>query len=323
MRFRFLFLLLPVLVLSCGKEPSPVRLDFVGTSRFTSSSRTVGPGDTLSTRAYAEARDQKDARLTRLRITVFDEPTRLPIAYPTPISAFNPASVPTDPPLVYLDSVLAERPGGPSGVSKFLFQHTFSARTTSGTQRWEYTVSDRDGQTATRAYRLTVRRSDSLQAVHSYNVVLRPTAPGAGARVFLGLQSGLLLPRFSVNSLPANQALVDVAFVRSGTGVVLASLTSPAVVLPASRWPARRATQLRRTSLSNTAFGATTTPASLASAFASGQRFDADELATSPLAAENVVAFETSEGKFGLLRVASLTTVGGQPVLTCNVRVQK
>jgi hypothetical protein len=157
-------------------------------------------------------------------------------------------------------------------------------------------------------------------------VVVKPTLPGADARVFLDLQSGLLLPRFSVTKQEdPNQKLIDAAFVRSGTGVALATLRSSAVVVPLSRWPLtnRRATQLRRTTLGADAFTAAGSTGALVNAFAGGQAFSPDSLSTEVLAKDNVVAFRTTGGKFGLLRIANLVSTAGVPVLTCNVRVQK
>ena len=125
MRFRPLFLLFTVLLTSCGESIPIFRLDFVGSSRFTSSNRTVSAGDTITTRVYAESEERSDDVPTHLRITVTYTPTRLPIAYPTALSTYNPDTTANDDPLVYLDSTLNTR-----GNKDFVFQTTVAARTT-------------------------------------------------------------------------------------------------------------------------------------------------------------------------------------------------
>ena len=339
MRFRPLLLLLPVLLAACAKTDTPVRLDFIGTTGLTSGNRTVQANDTLTTRAYAASRDND---LRRLRVTVKYEPTRNPIIYPSPISSYDPTKTPNDDALTYLDSVLtvASPPTATFTGRELLLPNQFVARATSGTELWQYTATDTDGQSASRALRVTVRKADSAQVYHSYTALLRPvvpTSPAAPApvrdraRVFLNLRTGLLLPKYALinneNSLQANQLLIDlICLSRSNTVSLSAPAASRVLTLSAGTWPVanRRATRLRRTSLSTTEFDNVKTSALLATAFSNGTRFT-DSLSTGTLTKGQVIAFRTIEDnteRTGLLLISDLV-LGTAPTLTCTVRVQK
>ena len=343
MRFRFFLLFaLPVLLCACAKTDAPVRLDFIGNSALTSGNRTAGAGDTLTTRAYAMV--GKDNTLTRLRITVQYEPTRTPFLYPVPATSYNPANTPNDNEVVYLDSTLARAsaPNPDFTGPELIFQNKFSSRTTSGTELWRYVVTDAKDQTANRALRLTVRKPDSLAVFHNYTAILRPVPPGPGtvpaaelgqrdrARVFLNLRSGLVLAKYSLlnlqNGLQANQPLVDLICVASGTGL---SLNAPAATsmtggLNASRWPLtkRNRTRLLNTSLSVTDFGNAKTTNNFVAAFAGGTPLAPDSLSTGPLAKNKVLAFRTAEGLTGLILIVDLIP-GASPVLNGSIKVQK
>ncbi len=334
MRLRsLLFLGLAAGLAACAKTNQPVRLDFIGNTALTSGPRLVSAGDTLATRAYAVGNDNP---LTRLRITVTYQPTRNPLLYPIPLSGYQPGTTPNDPELVYLDSLVTPvytgLVGAPRG-GEVLFQNRFVARTTSGTEQWQYTVSDAAGSTASRAYRLTVRKADSVALFHNYTTLLRPVPQGGrpsdtlrarrnAAQVFLNLRSGLLLPRYSVinqqGTVQANQQLIDVVCLARGNAITLENPTwTPA--LPGA--PTRR-TYLLRTSLTAAQFGSAVTTASFAAAFAAGQPFLPDSLTTTPLVKGSVLAFKTAEGDVGLLQVNDLTT-GTAPLLSCSIKVQK
>ncbi|WP_046243627.1 hypothetical protein [Hymenobacter terrenus] len=334
MRFRFLLLFPGLLLAACAKTDAPVRLDFIGTTTLTSGNRTVGVNDTLITRAYAVGNDNL---LKRLRITVTYEPGPQPIIYPVPLSSYEPEN--NDPPsqtITYLDSLVtpitstsAYRGG------ELLFENRFSARSTSGTEVWRYTVTDETGESASRAYRLTARKTDSAAVFHSYTARLRPVPsnqPSVAqvrdrARVFLNLRLGLLLPKYAVinneNSLSENQGLIDLIGVAGNNTV---SLNAPVGATLNANWlPAnRRATQLRRTTLTLENFNSAATTAAFNEAFNNGTRFT-NEFSTGSLAKNQVIAFKAvGEGAeyTGLLLVSDLV-LGTSPVLTCSVKVQK
>ena len=343
MRFRLLLLCLPVLLGACSKTAVPVQLDFIGTTGLTSGSKVVNPNDTLTTRTYAVGNDND---LTNLRITVKYEPTRNPILYPVPLSSYDPKTAINDNELVYLDSAVAKKRGIKTGYSgaprggEFIFVNKFAARSTSGTEQWQYTVSDTTGQSATRAYRLTVHKGDSAALFHNYTMLLRPVVPTLPAapdsvrdraRVFLSLRSGLLLPKYAVinnkRNLEANQQLIDlICITRNNTVSLNAPADNSILRLRATTWPTanRRTTQLRTTGLTATDFTNATTTAAFAAAFATGTPF-ANPYSTGTLVKSQVIAFTVSENNqtyAGLIFVSDLI-LGTSPKLTCFVKVQK
>jgi hypothetical protein len=349
MRIRSLFFCLPALALlaACSKADAPVRLDFVGATGLLSGSRTVGAGDTLVTHAYALGNDEL---LKSLRIEVTYAPGLAPILYPIPTGAFNASDAPKARTITYLDSLLPPNRGGTGQGGETLFVNGLMARTTSGKETWTYTATDSRDQTAARAYRLTVRKTDSAAVFHNYPLILRPlpyNAPRPAAvrdshRVFLNLRSGLLLPRYSVlnnrNSLQANQLLIDLVCVanRAGTTVSLAApadTTSRVPLLPSVSWPIdhRRATEIHAVGLTPDQFASAITNAGLLAAFTASTPYAFPSGATSsqttgPLAANQVIAFKARDEQdveyYGLLQVTAF--IGGtNPVLTCQVKVQK
>ena len=339
MRFRPLLLLsLPLLLASCAKTNAPVRLDFIGLAALVSGARTVNPNDTLATRAYGVSNDNQ---LQRFRISVTYSPGPGPIIYPIPIAGFDPKNEPADFTIVYLDSLIKPIQGANSGTSQgsqYLFENHFSARSTSGAELWQYTISDNTGSSATRAYRLTAHKTDSAAVYHSYPVVVRlPSQAQAHAdtirmrrdqaRVFLNLPYGLLLPRYAVlnneHSVQPNQQLIDLIGTVRGTSLALEAPVDTAQdkYLPASKWPVRRATLLRRTTLTPDNFDKAVTTAAFTTAFSGGSKF-ADEFSTGTLAKTQVLAFQTKEGKTGLIQVVDIV-LGTKPRLTCSVKVEK
>ena len=319
MRLRLCLLFVSVLLLGCEKAPAPLLLDFLGAVRFTSSDRLVTSGDTITSRLYAEGRDS-DAQLRHLRITTTYAPGRQPYLYPTALGAFDPANLPKAQTLVYLDSVL------PASVGKeMLFQTTFGARTTSGTERWEYTVTDAAQRTATRTYRLTVRKADSAAVVHSYTLIANPAAVGSlrPARPFLEATTGLLLPKFSVRTQPDNQALIDLLFVSRPSGL---TIESPAVALAGAgtgNWPVsrRHTTRLRLSRVLPADFGKVATATALQNAYTAATPFTSPQ-ASASLTENAVLAFETDSLKHGLMLITAIT-LAPSPVIKCTVRVEK
>ena len=339
MRFRLLLLCLPVLLAACSKSVRPVQLDFVGTSTLTSGNKSVQPNDTLTTRVYAVGNDKK---LKRLRITVGYDPGITPIIYPVPLSSYDPKNALAKKEIIYLDSLIDPQIGDNNGhaVSETLFVNQFSARATSGTELWQYTATDVTGASASRAYRLTTRKTDSAVIFHSFTAVLRPVPRRAAvakgvrdrSRVFLNLQYGLLLPKYAVlnqeRSVEANQNLVDLICVAGGTGTTV-RLVAPAntadsiCTLPAL-WTTRRATGLRLTGLTATQFG-TAVADDFTTSYNSGTVLAPNVFATDPLSVGQVLAFKITEGgtdRYGLLLVSNIV-LGSAPVLSCSVKVQK
>lgn len=316
MRFWPFYLALVCLLPGCGKTNGPVRLDLIGASNLTSSNRTVDAADTVATRLFAESSGAGQS-LRRLTVTVAATPTRRPFLYPAALSAFKLADVPADTLQTLLDSTLAP------GTRSLFFQITLTARATVGTERFEFSVTDSDNNTATRAYRLTVRRSDSLATVQTYTLLARP-GRRAAARPYVALRTGQLLPAYAGRPILAqNYRLIDLVVVETADGVRLAAPNAPALIALPDRWPNPRATRLHPTSLDNAGFGNPSTAPQFQNSFnTTGTYPNNVESYTDVLVKGNVIVFKTADGRHGFIQIADITRTP-YTALKLSVRMAK
>lgn len=311
----YLFLLsLLSLLAACTADPSPgPRIDFIGNSRFVSSDRLVSaPGDTLSTRLFADQRDSTEgSELQRLRITVSYEPQARPFVYASP---YDPERAPRDSSVVYLDSLLT--------INKFVHQFNFGTRTTSGRETWRFEVTDNQDRTASRSFQLTVRRPDSVTVpYHAYTA--RLLAPQSVSTLsYLDLGAGLLFPRTAVRTNPDVQARIDLLYLPSpGNPPILATPADPTAGtdLNLDDWTRRNATVLKLTNLPPTGFSGATTDEAIRTVFNSTPTTITN---TGTLVLNQVYAFQTAGGQTGLLQVEALPT-SARPSVNLLVRVTK
>ena len=243
--FRRLFILpllvaLPLsqLLVACTKSNSPLKLYYISSSRFTSGSKTVNAGDTLSTRLYAATSTDAAStnRLTHFRVKVTYSPLTAPFAYPPSLATFSYTSLPTSQEVVYLDSTLTPPP------RDFLYTSVFGARTTSGTETWLFEARDTDGNTSARSFTLAVRRSDSTYVYHDYTLRLPSSnnTYGSGARRFIDLKSGLVYPSYALTGTVPNPVLQEQTdLILLPDAARLASPKDPSVILN-KNWTAPR-----------------------------------------------------------------------------------
>ena len=319
MRFRPLFFrlraaLLALLLAGCGKTPGPLRLDLVGAANLTSASRTLAATDTAAVRLYAQG--SADAPLTRLVITAQALPRRRAFVYPAAPGSFRPQDQRAGPVQTLLDSALAP------GTSALAFQTTLAARTTTGTDRWEFVAYAGDAS-ARRSFRLSVRRPDSLALVQAYTVLLRP-GHSRFARPYLVLDSGQVLPAYAARPrLPENQQIIDLVALDTPAGLRLAAPDAPAAVPLPARWPLARATRLRRTALNAAGFGGPATAAAFRAGFDAALAFaQPGDFATDALTKDQVVAFQTAGGRYGYLQIIDVIRTP-YPLLRVSVRMAK
>jgi hypothetical protein len=347
----YLAFLAALLLAGCTKENGPQRLDFVNTARYTSSNRvSLNPADTLASRVFAENTDKNGPGLGRLVVTVQYQPRRNPFLYPTPISSINRDSIDKSAEnFVYLDSTLANTNG--SSLTSFLLTNTFGIRTTTGSERWQYDLYNRDGnKTATRAVRLSTRRNDSTAVVNDYllrlvipAVGVDPTVRAKSTRRFLHLRAGLALPAYTVLRAGAPdpttqgvaQQLTDLIILPDGL-----TLFSPdSLMRGAIRWPTgnRRATRIYNTGIAVNAFTGSADDAAIRSIYtAAASSATTTGKVARITAVDQVFAFRTDESRtptggttpyrYGLLRVVSIptsTTTTSSAGLQLQVRMGK
>lgn len=328
MRF-FLVLLSVCLLAGCGvKTNGPLNLSFIGSTRFTTGNRAgVGPGDTLATRLYAitDTVTNTSNRLTRFQVSVDYLPQRAPFAYPANINLFisNP---PSELNVVYLDTVLSKRP---KQRGDFLFTSVFGARTTSGTERWTYTLRDSVGNSQARSFVLAVRRADSVAVYHDYLLKLPVPANTVSSRRFLDLKSGLALPAYSVvGSTPNNelQKLTDVIVLPDGLRLVSPdSPDSANMVLNKDRWPTanRSQTRFRLTRLTPTDFNGLQDVVGIQGQFAGPGRAYLSTLAERQVYAFQVYKPDKTTPVYGLLLVSKLPNGTSSVGLQLEIRLAK
>jgi hypothetical protein len=328
MRF-FLVLLSVCLLAGCGvKTNGPLNLYFIGSTRFTTGNRAnVGPGDTLATRLYglADTTTVASNRLTRFRVTVDYLPQRAPFAYPPNINLFisNP---PSELEVVYLDTMLSKRP---NNRGEFLFTSVFGARTTTGTERWTYTLYDSVRNTQARSFVLAMRRADSVVVYHDYLLKLPVPANTVSARRFLDLKSGLALPAYSVVGGVINndlQKLTDVIVLPDGLRLVSPdSPDSANMVLNKDRWPTgnRSQTRFQLTTLTPTNFNGSQDVVSIQSQFTGPGRAYLRTLAEKQVYAFRVYKSDKVTPVYGLMLVNKLPNGTSSVGLQLQIRLAK
>ncbi|RYU78413.1 hypothetical protein [Hymenobacter persicinus] len=306
MRYRLL-LFAPLLLhlLACSKQDSGPRLDLVGSTRYTSFDRTIStPGDTVTFKLYSDVRSA-DKPLKAVRIFVTYAPVKNPLNYP---AGYDATKAPADPEFTFLDSTM------PASAREFVLQTTINARTTSGREQWRFEAEDVDGNRVSRGFRLQLRNADSLRLnYHRYTAQLQ--APGDGnRRSFLALLPGLTLPRYTVRTNAANQALIDLVYASDAAGIYLAAPNDP-IIKHTKGW--NRSTEFRNTGIDQNGFNSTDTEQELISAFGGASELT-PKTRTGPIAKGRVYAFLTTEKKYGLLYVQDILTA---PVPTVLLQV--
>jgi hypothetical protein len=343
----YLAFLAALLLAGCTKENGPQRLDFVNTTRYTSSNRvSLNPADTLVSRVFAENTDKNGPGLGRLVVTVQYQPRRNPFLYPTPISSINRDSIDKSAEsFVYLDSTLANS----TSSTGFILTNTFGIRTTTGSERWQYDLYNRDGnKTATRAVRLSTRRIDSTAVVNDY--LLRLVIPAVGVdpavrakstRRFLHLRAGLALPAYTVlksgapdTAQAVAQRLTDLVILPDGLTLISPELFTTNSMM----WPTknRRATRIYNTGIAVSAFTGAADDAAIKRIYDAAASTATTGQVVSITGADQVFAFRTDERRapiggptpyrYGLLRVVSIptsTTTTSTAGLQLQVRMGK
>jgi hypothetical protein len=298
-----LLLALPLLA-ACEKQLTSPLLDFIATSNALTSDREVTAPDTFEVRAFAEAREQ-DPLLTRFTVTATENKY-----FVSPDVAERDDITRT-----YLDTVFT------TPRQSFLFVNRFGASASRGRQTWRYTVYDSEGNTASRAYTITARPSDSTAALHGYTVRLQAPRQRT-SRAALAAARSFVLPPHATDQ-PDYQELVDLLYVPTPTGPSLAAPSSPqaltARAFRAGRWTNRRRTRLALTTLNTTSFDAINTAQGVTNAVAAVPLVTG---AAQPISKGQVLAFRTVDSLDALLLVRDVGTIA--PVdLVVSVKLRR
>ncbi|MCC3155945.1 hypothetical protein LJ737_01760 [Hymenobacter sp. 15J16-1T3B] len=304
-------LLLVLLTAGCKQDTSAPLLDFISNGTALTADRTATAADTFEVRVFAEARD-KGPGLRRLTVTTQER------FYRNPVQPKFQDSLP----LVYFDTVFTQ----PTPPRNFLLINRFGAGTNAGRQEWKYTVTDVDGNKATRGYRITVQPADSVNPLHTYSVRLQ--APRrSGSRAILAAERGFVLPAYAAYNPGPDLQLsylrwADLVYVPTATGPVLAAPSASAAlsssVLRVNSWPLRRATELGASTVTSGEFNAINTASALSTAVAASTLRAG---AAVPVGKDKAVAFRTADGNEGLLYITDVgTTAPVDLIMTIKIR---
>ncbi len=312
-----------LLLAGCGaKSNGPLRLFFLSSSRFTSGNRTaVGAADTLATSLYAltDTATDKSNRLTRFTATVTYSPRREPFAYPTQLSLFLNNLAP-DAPLTFLDTTLTR--------GDFLYTPVFGARTTAGTERWEFTAQDKNGNASTRFFVLSVRRADSLRVFNEYTLKLVVPATTIAARRFIDLKSGLALPAYTVMGGVPNatlQKLTDMIVLPDGLRLASPDTLGALTRFSDTRWPVpnRSITRFRLTALAPDGFNSSQAATDIQNQFTGTGRAYIRTLAKDQVYAFKAIKPDKTTPVYGLIRVVSVPNGTSTVGLQLQIRTAK
>jgi len=321
---RVLLVLFSALLLAgCGaKSSGPLSLYFLSSTRFTSGNRTaVGAADTLATSLYAltDTSTDRSNHLTRFTATVTYSPRREPFAYPTQLNLFQNNLAPDDP-VTILDTTLTR--------GDFLYTTVFGARTTAGTERWDFTAQDKSGNTSARFFVVSVRRTDSLAVYNDYPLRLVVPATTKSARRFIDLKSGLALPAYSVVGGVPNatlQKLTDVIVLPDGLRLASPDTLGAISGLSSTRWPVanRSQTRFRLTTLVPDGYSSTQSANDIQNQFTGTGRAYIRSLAKDQVYAFKAIKPDGTTPVYGLIRVVSVPNGTSTVGLQLQVRTAK
>lgn len=195
----------------------------------------------------------------------------------------------------------------------FVGTATFTAGQAGDEMVFTFTVTDKDGEMASKVITVTVEASAG--PITSYSAKLMGAQNHATLGSFLDLETG---DTYFVSTAANNQAVVDVIYYYGATNAAALAAPDDAganefSVFGLGAWTTKNSTKFATTSISAADFTAMTDD---------GAFVDASETSATQLAAGDVIAFKTVGGKMGLIHVASIdgTDAGS---ITIDVKIQE
>ena len=193
-------------------------------------------------------------------------------------------------------------------------QYSKTTRTVAGSETYAVTVTDKNGQTATTSFKLTVIGAGMISTQTS-KLVGAQSNLNAGS--FYAASTGTV---YKEGDAKTNSSLVDFVYYYGQNNLAtLASLddaSTASVFSSTSTWSPKNATKLTLSSMSTADFDAITDDSKIAL-----QTTPSTSLVTK-LATGSIVAFETAAHKKGLIKIGTIngTTAGD---MTITVKVQQ
>lgn len=218
-------------------------------------------------------------------------------------------------------------------TANFSWEAYYSTNTSAGTERWTFTITDKDGQTNELAFVITTEATAG--EINTYTAVLMggQENPNHGSFYSTGNDSVMIM---GIANLAQNQSKVDMIFyygennhnsIVAPSSTQLSQVPAFAYILDAenlNHWAVTNQTKLKLVSGITWAWADVTNDALITANAA-----NLTEMNVNLLAANDIVAFETATtstnpGKLGLFKVVSIT--GDDPAtraITIEVKIQK
>jgi len=282
-------------ITSCGTDEettdvSPT-MNFVGGSDFTAGDVTLKAGETFKVGVNAFSNASSKAKLSKFKV----------------VRTFNNV------PFTALDSTL-------SSTDVFNINITAFAYPDAGAERWTFTITDKDGETAELSFNITTTSGGPIQ---SYNQKILGSYDNSAYGSSFASADGTV---YTLSEAKTNAAKIDWMYYYGVTNkATLAAPSDPSVTEvftsatngPAT-WSVRNATKFSKVSLpAGLTWDAITTDAEII-ILAS----EVSETKSNLLAVGNILAFKTVAGKQGLIKIENITgTAAG--TITYSVKVQE
>jgi len=282
-------------ITSCGTDEettdvSPT-MNFVGGSDFTAGDVTLKAGETFKVGVNAFSNASSKAKLSKFKV----------------VRTFNNV------PFTALDSTL-------SSTDVFNINITAFAYPDAGAERWTFTITDKDGETAELSFNITTTSGGPIQ---SYNQKILGSYDNSAYGSSFASADGTV---YTLSEAKTNAAKIDWMYYYGVTNkATLAAPSDPSVTEvftsatngPAT-WSVRNATKFSKVSLpAGLTWDAISTDAEII-ILAS----EVSETKSNLLAVGNILAFKTVAGKQGLIKIENITgTAAG--TITYSVKVQE
>ncbi len=298
LNFLFAFLLAASIpfITSCGTDGESTdvhpAINFVGGAGFTSADVTLKAGDPIKVGINAFSNTSSNAKLAKFKI----------------VRTFNNI------PFTALDSTL-------SSTNAFSITLESFAYPAAGTERWTFTITDKDGVSAELSFNIITTAG---AAIKSYNQKILGSYDNTTYGSSFASADGVV---YKLADAKANASKIDWMFYYGG-GTSLATLVSPSDAAAASvysssdgpaSWTIRNNTKFAKVALPVNIKWESITNDSEIIPLATG----ITETKANLLIANQIVAFKAVTGKMGLIKVESITGTGGASYITYSVNAQE
>jgi len=270
---------------SCNKDTTPPTMNFIGGGDYISADVSVVANSAIKAGVNAQSGSSK---LTRFQI----------------VRTFN--NIPT----TVLDSVIS--------TETFNITVEGFARDEAGVERWSFTITDKDGETATLAFNVTT----TVGSIKSYTEKILGSYDNATLGSSFASADGTI---YKLAEAKANAAKIDWMYFYGATNqATLAAPNDPDAIDVFSgsngpdTWSVKNATKFAKVTFpAGTTWDGITNDIPIIN-LASGVA----ESKVNMLTVGQIVAFKTAAGKMGLIKIEAITGTGAGSI-TYSVKVQE